>query len=212
MRLPSILVAACLIAGALSPHRAAAQETKGEFIVRKGKDTVAVERFTRDPATLTGQLFQTSGARMEYVANLRPDQSIEHIELSRQGLQGPVFTMSIDFGDTLINAAFEGSGKKQQMSIATQARPIPFFLLSFALLEQIARASHPAEGQKVKWVAARLGAGDTASISVTRGQADTVVVSAPAGDVKLVLSKAGDVLGGAFAPQQWTIERKPASK
>jgi uncharacterized protein YjlB len=64
----------------------------------------------------------------------------------------------------------------------------------------------------VKWVAARLGAGDTASISVARGQADTVVVSAPNGDVKLVLSKTGDVIGGTFAPQQWTIERKVPSK
>jgi hypothetical protein len=212
MRLLRILAAACFIAGALSPNRAAAQETKAEFIVRRGKDTVAVERFTRDASALTGQLSQANGARMEYVANLRPDQTVEHIELSRQGLQGPVFTMSIDFGDTLINASFEGSGKKQQMSISTQARPIPFFVLSFALLEQIARASHPAEGQKVKWLAARLGAGDTASISVARGQADTVVVSAPNGDVKLVLSKAGDVIGGTFAPQQWTVERKAVSR
>jgi len=75
-------------------------------------------------------------------------------------------------------------------------------------LEQIVRASHPAEGQKVKWLAARLGAGDTASISVARGLADTVVVSAPNGDVKLVMSKAGDVVAGWFGPQQWLVERK----
>jgi hypothetical protein len=149
---------------------------------------------------------------MEYVANLRPDQSIEHIELSRQGLQGAAVTMSADFGDTLITASAEAQGKKQQMNIATQTRPMPFLVISFALLEQIARASHPAEGQKVKWLAARLGAGDTASITVTRGQADTVVISAPNGDVKLALSKEGDVIGGLFAPLQWTIERKTASK
>src|SRR6185503_16225565 len=153
-------------------------------------------------------LSQTNGVKLEYIANLRPDHSVEHIELSRQGLQGPAATMSIDFGDTLVSATVEVAGKKQQMTIPTQARPIPFLLNSFALLEQIARASHPAEGQKVKWVAARLGAGDTASITVSRGLADTVVISAPAGDVKLVVSKTGDVIAGLFAPLQWTVERR----
>ena len=213
MRLPHVL-AACFIALALSAVDAAAQDaaSASQFIIRKGKDTVAVERFTRDAGTLTGQLSQTSGVRFEYVANLRADQTVEHIELSRQGLQGQALTLSIDFGDTLINASFESAGKKQQMTIASQARPIPFLLNSFALLEQIARASHPAEGEKVKWLATRLGAGDTASISVSRGLADTVVIAAPNGDVKLVVSKSGDVIAGLFAPLQWTIERRSAGK
>ena len=206
MRSPHIAVAFFLMLGA---GRLRAQDPgQVEFIIRKGKDTVAVERFTRDPATLTGRLEQANGVKVEYVANLRPDQTVEHIEMSRQGLQGPPVTLSIDFGDTLITAAFEAQGKKQQMSLATQTRPMPFLINSFALLEQIARASHPAEGQKVKWLAARLGAGDTASISVARGMADTVVVSAPNGDVKLVMSKAGEVVGGWFGPQQWLVERK----
>ena len=194
---------------ALGTHTALAQDSpRTEFILRKGKDTVAVERFSRDASTLTGLLSQTNGVKIEYVANLRADQSVEHIEMSRQGLQGPAVTLSIDFGDTLVSASFEAQGKKQSMIVATQTRPMPFLINSFALLEQIARASHPAEGQKVKWLAARLGAGDTASISVTRGLADTVVVSAPNGDVKLQMSKAGDVIGGWFGPQQWTVERR----
>lgn len=203
MRSPhvALLLLAVSTAGAQDP----AQQ---EFIIRKGKDTVAVERFTRDAGTLNGQLSQSNGVKVEYVANLRPDHSIEHIEMSRQGLQGPAVTLSVDFGDTLINAAFEAQGKKQQMTIPTQARTTPFLVNSFALLEQIALASHPAEGQKVKWIAARMGAGDTASISVTRGMADTVVISAPNGDVKLAMSKAGEVVGGWFAPAQWVVERK----
>jgi len=179
-----------------------------EFIVRKGKDTLAVERFTRDASTLTGQLSQSNGVKVEYVANLRPDQTVEHIEMSRQNLQGQLLTLSIDFGDTLINASFEAQGKKQPVTIATQARSMPFLLNSFALLEQIAKASHPAEGQKVKWIATRLGAGDTASISVSRGVADTLVISAPNGDVKLQMSKSGDVVGGWFGPQQWVVSRR----
>jgi|SRR5689334_17135699 len=204
--------AAMLLLLTVASERAIAQDSgQQQFIIRKGKDTIAVERFTRDAGTLQGQLSQSNGVKMEYVANLRPDHSVEHIELSRQGLQGNAMTLSVDFGDTLVSATFESQGKKQQMNIPTQARTTPFLVNSFALLEQIAMASHPAEGQKVKWIAARLGAGDTASISVTRGIADTIVVSAPQGDVKLAMSKAGDVVGGSFAPAQWVIERK-ASK
>lgn len=206
MRVPH---AAMLVLLTVASERATAQDpAPQQFIIRKGKDTIAVERFTRDAGTLQGQLSQSNGVKMEYVANLRPDHSVEHIELSRQGLQGNAMTLSVDFGDTLVSATFESQGKKQQMSIPTQARTTPFLVNSFALLEQIALASHPAEGQKVKWIAARLGAGDTASISVTRGVADTIVVSAPQGDVKLAMSKAGDVVGGWFAPAQWVIERK----
>jgi len=194
------------------PQLAVAQEpSQQQFIIRKGKDTVAVERFTRDAGTLTGTLSQTNGVKMEYIANLRADHSVEHIELSRQGLQGPPVTLSVDFGDTLITAAFEAQGKKQQMSIATQARTIPFLVASFAILEQIALASHPAEGQKVKWTAVRLGAGDTASINVWRASADTTVISAPNGDVKLVMAK-GEVVGGVFGPAQWVIEKKKSGE
>src|SRR5205823_3221458 len=157
MRFPRIAAAALLTVLATSPVRAQ-DPPQSEFIIRKGKDTVAVERFTRDATTLTGLLSQTNGVKVEYVANLRPDQTVEHIELSRQGLQGPALTLSIDFGDTLINASFTSQSKQQKMAISTQTRPMPFLVNSFALLEQIVRASHPAEGQKVKWLAARLGA------------------------------------------------------
>jgi hypothetical protein len=210
MRLPHVVTALLLVVAGRSARPQ--DPAQAQFIIRKGKDTVGVERFTRDASTLTGQLSLTNGVKVEYVANLRPDQTVEHLEMSRQGLQGPAVTLSIDFGDTLINASFEAQGKKQQMAIATQARPMPFLVNSFVLLEQIARASHPAEGQKVKWLAVRLGAGDTASISVARGQADTVVVSAPNGDVKLVMSKSGEVVGGWFGPAQWMVERKAAGK
>jgi len=81
--------AAMLLLLTVASERAIAQDSgQQQFIIRKGKDTIAVERFTRDAGTLQGQLSQSNGVKMEYVANLRPDHSVEHIELSRQGLQG----------------------------------------------------------------------------------------------------------------------------
>jgi hypothetical protein len=195
---------------AAMPFAARAQDARTEFIVRKGKDTLAVERFSRDAATLTltGTLSQSNGIRSEYVVNLRTDASVEHLEMQRQGPQGPAATLSIDFGDTLVNATADAGGQTQKFSLPTRAKPMPFLVNSFALAEQIARASHLEVGKTMKWTAVRLGAGDTASMSVARPHADSVVISVPNGDLRLAVSKDGDVLGATFPAQQWTVERK----
>jgi hypothetical protein len=98
------------------------------------------------------------------------------------------------------------------MTLRTAAKPLPFLIQSFALAEQIVRASHPTTGQTVRWTAVRLGAGDTASLSVARVHADSVVISVPQGDLRMAVSQAGDILGATFAPQQWVVERKAPAK
>jgi hypothetical protein len=187
-------------------------QAQTEFLIRKGKDTVAVERFTRDGLTLSGTITQSNGLRSEYVANLRADHSVEHMEMSRQGTQGPAALLSIDFTDTLVKGSVTGGPQPVTMTLRTAAKPLPFLMQSFALAEQIVRASHPTTGQTVRWTAVRLGAGDTASLSVARVHADSVVISVPQGDLRMAVSQAGDILGATFAPQQWVVERKAPAK
>ena len=182
-----------------------------QFLIRKGKDTVAVERFTRDGLTLSGTISQSNGMRREYVANLRTDNSVEHIEISGQGTQGPALLLSVDFVDTLVKGSVTGGPQPMTLSIRTVAKPLPFLIQSFALAEQIVRASHPSAGQTVRWTVVRLGAGDTASMSVSRVHADSVVISVPQGDLRMAVNQAGDILGATFAPQQWVVERSKAA-
>jgi hypothetical protein len=139
-----------LVVIALSASSLAAQSPwKTEFITRKGKDTVAVERFTRDGATLSGDITQSNGLHTEYVANLRPDNTVEHIEMQRQGPQGPAQTLSLDFVDTLVKAEAQAAGQSQKFTIPTFKKPQPFLLASFALFEQMMRAGKPAAGKPV---------------------------------------------------------------
>jgi hypothetical protein len=201
-----VLTAAVMAASSLHA------QAQTEFLIRKGKDTVAVERFTRDGLTLSGTITQSNGLRSEYVANLRADHSVEHMEMSRQGTQGPAALLSIDFADTLVKGSVTGGPQPVTMTLRTAAKPLPFLIQSFALAEQIVRASHPTTGQTVRWTAVRLGAGDTASLSVARVHADTVVISVPQGDLRMAVSQAGDILGATFAPQQWVVERKAPAK
>jgi hypothetical protein len=201
-----VLTAAVMAASSLHA------QAQTEFLIRKGKDTVAVERFTRDGLTLSGTITQSNGLRSEYVANLRADHSVEHMEMSRQGTQGPAALLSIDFADTLVKGSVTGGPQPVTMTLRTAAKPLPFLIQSFALAEQIVRASHPTTGQTVRWTAVRLGAGDTASLSVARVHADSVVISVPQGDLRMAVSQAGDILGATFAPQQWVVERKAPAK
>jgi hypothetical protein len=179
-----------------------------EFIVRKGKDTVAIERFSRDAATLTGQISQSNGLKTEYVVNLRPDHSAEHIEMSRQGRTGPAALMSIDFADTVARISATAGKESMKMDLLTAARPAPFLVASFALSEQLVRASAVGVGQSRKWTAVRLAAGDTVTVIVSRPHADSVTLSMPEADVKLFVSRAGDILGASYPALQWVVERK----
>lgn len=206
VRQAMVLTAAVMAASSLHA------QAQTEFLIRKGKDTVAVERFTRDGLTLSGTITQSNGLRSEYVANLRADHSVEHMEMSRQGTQGPAALLSIDFADTLVKGSVTGGPQPVTMTLRTAAKPLPFLMQSFALAEQIVRASHPTTGQTVRWTAVRLGAGDTASLSVARVHADSVVISVPQGDLRMAVSQAGDILGATFAPQQWVVERKAPAK
>lgn len=202
---------AFIVIAAVTSASSSSAQTQTQFLIRKGKDTVAVERFSRDGPTLSGTITQSNGLRSEYVANLRADNTVEHLEMSRQGTQGPAALMSIDFVDTLVKASVTGGPQPVNLTLRTSMKPLPFLMQSFALSELIVKASHPTAGQTVRWTVVRLGAGDTASVSVARVHADSIVLSLPQGDLRLAVNAAGEILGAAFAPQQWVIERSTAA-
>jgi hypothetical protein len=69
-------------------------------------------------------------------------------------------------------------------------------------------ASHLTVGKSQSWTAVRLGAGDTTTLTVTRFHADSVLLAMSDIQLKLALSRAGEVIGGRHMNQDWLIERK----
>jgi hypothetical protein len=206
-----VLCAAQLVIGApITPPTGPAEPglaSSGEFVIRKGKDTVAVERFTRDGATLSGTIVQTVGIQTDYVLTLRGDGSVEHVEMTRAGARGTA-SMSVELGRSAVRATMTAGGQADTAQIATETPPAPFLVVSFALSEQVVRASRLAPGQSARWTAVRLGAGDTATVTVTRFRPDSVSLAMRDVELHVALSPGGDVVGGTHLAQHWAVERK----
>lgn len=198
-----------LLAVVAFAQRAAAQApSRTEFVVRKGADTVAIERFSRDAATLSGEISQSNGIHTEYVANLRPDGTVEHVEMSRKSPRGDVAIYSVDFADALVRATLSSGPDSERLTVTTPRKPLPFLAVSFALSEQMVRASRLAPGQSATFTAVRMGVGDTATVTITRFHADSVLLAMPDVQLKVALSPAGEVVGGTHLAQHWSVERK----
>jgi len=197
-----------VIASGLALPLHAQQPVRSEFILRKGKDTVAVEIFSRDASTLTSEIYQSNGLRTQYTLNLRRDSSVQHVELTRQGRQGVGAGVSVDFSDTLVTATASGGGESQKFEFGSRGKTTPFLAVSFALVEQVAFASHLEVGKSKVWTAVRLAAGDTATLTVTRFHADSVLLAMPEVQIKVALSPKGEVIGGRHLTQDWLVERK----
>lgn len=202
------LVALVIVAVPGSP--AAGQQAPSQFVITKGKDTVGVELFSRDAATLSSEIHLASGLRWQISANLRPDSSVDHIEATRLTRQGVSTGVTIHFGDTLVSAAISAPGGSERAEVATHSKAAPFLALSFALAEQLVQASHLADGGSRKWTVVRLGAGDTATLTISRFHRDSALFSTTDVELRVALSKEGEIVGGRHVGQDWTFERRKA--
>lgn len=203
LRLVALVVAAPVVAAAQSAG------PKPGFVITKGKDTVAVELYSRDGSTLTSDIYQTNGLRTQFTANLGQNGGVKYIEMTRQNPQGVGVGMTIAFGDTLTAVSISAPGENERMSVPSR-HPTPFLAFSFALCEQIVRASHLEVGKSETWMAFRLGVGDTATLTVTRFHADSALLAMKDIRLKVATSAAGDVIGGRHLGQDWLIERRAA--
>jgi hypothetical protein len=181
--------------------------TQGQFVIRRGKDTVAVERFTRDGTSLTGDIVQPAGAHLQYAVVLTPNGTAERVDLTRTPRQGPPINLGVDFGAASAHAILNGADGRDEIDFPTPLPATPFLIQSFAITEQIVRTAGLAPGQQAKWIAVRLGAGDTATVTIARFHPDSVSLTMADVAVTVALDKAGRVVGAVHSRQPWVLER-----
>jgi hypothetical protein len=181
--------------------------TQGQFVIRRGKDTVAVERFTRDATSLTGDIVQPAGAHLQYTVLLKPNGTAERVDLTRTPRQGGPITVGVEFGAGSAHATLNGADGREEMDFPTPLPATPFLIQSFAITEQIVRTAGLAPGQQAKWTAVRLGAGDTATVTIARFHPDSVSLTMADVAVTVALDKAGRVVGAVHSRQAWVLER-----
>ncbi|HET9984704.1 MAG TPA: alpha/beta fold hydrolase [Longimicrobiales bacterium] len=206
---PWALGAAVLIAalpGGASAQNASAADT---FVVLRGSDTLAVERFSRSAGRLEGTLAEhVSGGQVAYTATIAADESVPHLGLQVHPPGQPestVRSVTIDLrGDTAVVETPAGPQR-----LATRAGAFPYINLSFALLEQAVRRARKLGSGPVE-LPFFIG-GQTVPATVRTVAGDTVSVVLGGADLRAVVDAAGRVVAASVPAQGVVVHRSGSS-
>ena len=136
----SRFLAVTALAGAV-PHAALGAQ-QASFIYRLGKDTIAVEQFTRTPSRITGDIASRSGAavvRTQYDAALGPDARVTTATYRILGADGrqikgrPAEVRYAVAGDSVVRTIVWADST--QVRTLAAAGAVPFVAPSYGMLE-----------------------------------------------------------------------------
>jgi len=204
MHSTALILLAAAIAGA-SPALAPADPV---FVLRRGNDTIAVERFTRTAGRISGELLiKQGGLRFRYVADLDSEGRAVKVEnkvwmATDSTGAAPRQSAVLTFEDAVAVVAIEGGGTQR---IPTKTGVYAHINPSFALWEPMVAAAK--RTGKDSFSAFTLSGGQTFDAKITFVGRDSALVDAPGGEVRLKVGPDGAILGGYIAAQGLTIER-----
>lgn len=208
MKRLAVPFAAALAAFAFVP--AAHASTRGAFVMTAAGDTVAIERFERVDARVSGVvLFKPAQLRTEYAIQLNADQSAASMTLDAHrstdaANAAPIQSATAEFvGDSVITRINGGA----RTAFSSSAGAVPYLNPSMLLFEQIARRGLAMRRQSAGVPMFMVAGGKTIEAVVTRANADTVVLSLGGLEIRLAMNAAGDVTGGAIPAQGVQIFR-----
>ena len=188
----------------------------GQFIVRLGTDTLAIEQYTRTPDRLQGEQVLRSPRTVHrlYTATFGPGGAIARFELvthNVSGAPGPA--------ETKATAEFTGDSavvtvprRDSTVTLRVKAGPgaVPFVGQGFGLIEEVARRAK-ASGS-TRYTTTMLPLGDTAPLEVmvtARGPDSLTLVLGAIGPLRARVDGQGALLGlsGIGSTMQVTVER-----
>lgn len=190
------------LASAAAPARA--QTEHGAFVVRLGKDTVAVDQYARSPRMLDGALILRSPVTrvVSYKALLRDDGTIRRLESSwwtpspEVGPPQPADAVVEFYGDSARIEYLRGAETKTfTFEVARGTVPLLSSVYSIVLYDQGLRQGFAAEGRtfEVHWLAVDRRRVSSSAVS-PRGQ-DSVAVPYFAGTLVTRVSEDGAIQG-----------------
>ncbi len=198
------------------PAALAAQQTSGAYVVRKGQDTIAVDRFTRGPTELKGEVVdRLAGFRQTYDAKLNADGTISRFALEVRPARAPADSppaqkIAIELrGDSAF--LYTGDATTPARSMATPAGTLPFFNLYFSLVDQATRRAHELGGGTLR-IPLLMQSLQTVDGSYAPVGGDSATLTIGGTTLRVALDDQGRMLGGVVPAQQLTIERVAASE
>jgi hypothetical protein len=211
--------ASCSLALVSITASAAAQGPEtGAFLSRLGRDTVALERFSRTAATLSGELLGRSPRTTvrRYTVTFGPNGGVTRMEVAlyRPGPDSAAVTRDVTTisGDSARVSRHRAAGDTA-FTVALPAGTIPVGPGYYALYDQISRQAHPAERDSVVLTVYPAGSPATTRYVVKRLGPDSLLVANPNGAVHLKVDARGRFLGlyAAETTQKVTVERIPSA-
>jgi hypothetical protein len=200
-------------AGALSAQSA---PDSGSFLIRRGRDTVATERFIRTATKLEGTLNirNTKGTSERYAAVLAPDASVPLIEVTVQegtdtGSTRPRIVQRARVIFKEDSAAVDEIGRSGLVTrvMGTESGAIPYLNLSFALIEQAVRRARVAnQGSSVPLF--NLGGGQTLVARLSPLSADSMRMDIGDTRYDLRVNADGRLIGARIPTQNVVVDRR----
>lgn len=212
--MPRLFPAVLLAVGAYAAgvRTAQAQEATA-FLLLRGADTIAVERFTRSADRVDSELlFTAMGMRTTFSFFPRPDATVERLESAYRQAGArrdspPAQSAVIHFvGDSAIADITTGTRTITQR-LGSKTGALPYINPSFLLTEQFVRHASAIGGDSVDVPGFLVAGGQTVPFTVLRKGRDSVVVRVAGVPSRLAVNAAGDVLGGSVPVQGLRIVR-----
>jgi Protein of unknown function (DUF2911) len=196
MKTPAGLALAAI---ALAAAPAAAQES-GAFVVRLGRDTVAVEQFTRTGDRIEGTMVSRTPRTSvrTYTATLHPDGTIARLEMSTRIPAAPEQLpqqVTVVTGADSAQVRVVRGDTVREMRVAAGADAFPWIFNSYALTEPVIRHAAARGGDSVAVTVIQPGARQASSLSLVRVGADSVLIRSGAGVARARVDANGRVLG-----------------
>ena len=208
-RLCSLLIAALAVPAMLPAQT-------GQFLVRLGRDTLALERYTRTADRLEGEQVVRSPRTVHrlYTVTFGPSGAVERFEFithNVSGGPGPLerrATASFS-GDTVVMTLPRGDSTAT-MRVKTGPGALPFVGQAWGLVEEVARRARAAGSER--YTIAMLPLGDVEPWEVTAtptGPDSMTIVLGELGSFRARVDGQGTILGlsGVGSTMQVTVER-----
>ena len=188
----------------------------GEFLVRLGRDTLAIERYTRTADRLEGEQVVRSPRTVHrlYTATFGPGGAIERFELvthNVSGAPGPLERKATATfsGDTVV-MTIPRDDSTATMRVKAGPGALPYIGQGWGLIEEMARRARTAGSDHYSVTMLPLGSDEQWEVTATpRGRDSMTIVLGPLGPFRARVDDQGTVLGlsGVGSTMQVTVER-----
>ena len=205
----SLLIAALAIPSGLPAQ-------SGQFLVRLGRDTLAIEQYTRTADRLEGEQVVRSPRTVHrlYTATFGPGGAVERFELVTHivsGAPGPLERRATATfsGDSVVMTLPRGDSTAT-MRLKTSPGTLPFIGQGWGLVEEVARRARAAGAGRYAIAMVQLGDTDPLEVTATpRGSDSMTIVLGVLGPMRARVDGQGTLLGvsGVGSTMQVTVER-----